>query len=351
MEDNHISNKGFPKTKVLRYIIPLVIIGFVAGILLVKMTTFENTLEVIQSMQLWLVGLAILAQIGSYLGSGFILSAIMRLGKSKLSIGRGALITMAAASIGLVAGGWVSSSAITYFWVSKNKDAEDEAILTGILPGIYNILMLISVTIIGMLFLLINHELSQSQIITYSLLLGFILLIVIITLFVLKNQNRVERLTTWFIKLINRFLKHKRDIATYHEKIEKFYNRIKHLTLKDWVLPGLGSIANIVFDMLTLFLCFRASGHPVKLSVLISGYSLAFLIGKVAFFIPGGIGVVEGGMTAIFTSLGIASHFSVVAVLSYRLMSFWLPILLGFLVTIYLQRTSDKKTELGEASS
>lgn len=206
MEDNHISNKGFPKTKVLRYIIPLVIIGFVAGILLVKMTTFENTLEVIQSMQLWLVGLAILAQIGSYLGSGFILSAIMRLGKSKLSIGRGALITMAAASIGLVAGGWVSSSAITYFWVSKNKDAEDEAILTGILPGIYNILMLISVTIIAMLFLLINHELSQSQIITYSLLLGFILLIVIITLFVLKNQNRVERLTTWFIKLINRFL-------------------------------------------------------------------------------------------------------------------------------------------------
>jgi len=52
----------------------------------------------------------------------------------------------------------------------------------------------------------------------------------------------------------------------------------------------------------------------------------------------------KGGMTAIFTSLGIASHFSVVAVLSYRLVSFWLPILLGFLVTVYLQRTSERKT-------
>lgn len=141
MKHKHSAQEEFSKLKILRYFILLVLIGVIAGIFLLKMTTIENTLKVIKTMPLWLLGLAILTQICSYLGSGFVLSAIMRLGKSKLSIGRGALITMAAASIGLVAGGWVVSSATTYFWISKNKEAEGEATLTGILPSIYNTIM------------------------------------------------------------------------------------------------------------------------------------------------------------------------------------------------------------------
>lgn len=176
MEHNHPLHKGNLPKKIIRYIIPLIVIGVGVGILLVKMTTFEHTLEVIQTMPLWLLGLAAFAQLTSYLGSGFVLRSLMRLGKTKLSIGRGALITMAAASIGLVAGGWVSSSAATYFWVAKNKDIEnDVAALAGILPGLYNMMMLIIVTLIGMIFLLFNHSLSRAQIITYSSILAWLL--------------------------------------------------------------------------------------------------------------------------------------------------------------------------------
>ncbi len=114
MRNNHSSNEKYPKVKIIRYIIPLVLIWVVVGLLATKMTTIENTLEVIQSMPLWLIGFVILAQVGSYLGSGFVLSGIMKLGNIKLSIGRGALITMAAASIGLVA---VLSYRLVSFWL------------------------------------------------------------------------------------------------------------------------------------------------------------------------------------------------------------------------------------------
>lgn len=210
MNHNHSPNDDFPKTKIFRYIIPLLLIGVAACVLLVKMTTIENTLKVIKAIPLWLLGLAIISQAFSYLGSGFVLSAIMNLGKSKLSITRGALITMTAASIGLVAGGWGSTSAATYFWVSKNKDAGGEATLTSILPGIYNTLMLIIVTIFVILYLLINHNLSKTQIITYSLILGSTLLTIILIVYGLKKQNRVERVVIAIIKFINHFLKHKR---------------------------------------------------------------------------------------------------------------------------------------------
>jgi uncharacterized membrane protein YbhN (UPF0104 family) len=44
-------------------------------------------------------------------------------------------------------------------------------------------------------------------------------------------------------------------------------------------------------------------------------------------------------MVAIYTSLGIPGTISVVVILSYRLISFWIPSLLGFAVAAYLQKT------------
>ena len=61
----------------------------------------------IRSMSAGLVGLAVVAQVCSYLGSGYLLQVIVDLDQARLSIVRGALITLAAASIGLVVGGWV----------------------------------------------------------------------------------------------------------------------------------------------------------------------------------------------------------------------------------------------------
>ena len=44
-------------------------------------------------------------------------------------------------------------------------------------------------------------------------------------------------------------------------------------------------------------------------------------------------------MVAIYTSLGVPGAISVVVILSYRLLSFWIPSLLGFAVAVYLQKT------------
>jgi uncharacterized protein (TIRG00374 family) len=70
-----------------------------------------------------------------------------------------------------------------------------------------------------------------------------------------------------------------------------------------------------------------------------AGYGVSILLQRGVFIIPGGIGVIESGMVAIYTSLGIPGAISVVLILSYRLISFWIPILLGFALAVYLQKT------------
>ena len=90
--------------------------------------------------------------------------------------------------------------------------------------------------------------------------------------------------------------------------------------------------------MLTLYALFIAAGHPVSLGVLLTGYGLPLLLGKISF-LPGGVGIVEATMAALYGGLGVPSGVTVVVILIYRLLSFWLPLLLGFPIMLYLQHT------------
>jgi hypothetical protein len=92
--------------------------------------------------------------------------------------------------------------------------------------------------------------------------------------------------------------------------------------------------------MLTLYLLFIAAGHAVSPGILLVGYGLPQLLGKVSF-LPGGVGIIEGTMAAMYASLGVPNAVSVVVILTYRFISFWLPTLVGFLLIPYLQRASS----------
>jgi uncharacterized protein (TIRG00374 family) len=328
-----------PKIRLARYLPLLIIIGLAVHLLLPQITSLENSINVVRSMSLWLVGLAVVAQVCSYLGSGYLLKVIVDLGKSRLSIVRGALITLAAASIGLVAGGWVGAAAATYRWVEKSEDTSEEAALAGVLPLLFNNALLVIITVIGLVYLLINQHLSRAQVIGYSLFLSVLGISILVVIYAIQHPEMVEPLVLKIADSLMHLVRRKYDPSALRDAMENIYSSLVLLRKSGWVRPALGSAMNICFDMLTLYFLFIAAGHTADPGVLMAGYGLAFLLGKVAFLFPGGVGVIESGMTAIYTNLGVPDSVSVVVILSYRLFSFWIPSLLGFAVTGYLQRT------------
>jgi uncharacterized protein (TIRG00374 family) len=54
--------------------------------------------------------------------------------------------------------------------------------------------------------------------------------------------------------------------------------------------------------------------------------------------IPGGVGVAEAGMTAGLTAIGVSSDVAVSAVLIYRLVSYYLPPLWGYVSLRWLTK-------------
>jgi uncharacterized membrane protein YbhN (UPF0104 family) len=99
----------------------------------------------------------------------------------------------------------------------------------------------------------------------------------------------------------------------------------------------LGAPAWWGFDICVLWACFHAFGTAPPFTVIL----MAYFVGMVGNLLPlpGGLGGVEGGMIGAFAAFGVDFNLSVLAVLSYRAISFWLPTLPGAIAYFQLRRT------------
>ena len=102
--------------------------------------------------------------------------------------------------------------------------------------------------------------------------------------------------------------------------------------------PGLlGAVAWWGFDISVLWAMFHAFGSPPPFPVIWMAYFLGMLGNLLP--LPGGLGGVEGGMIGAFAAFGVDFNLAVLAVLSYRAISFWLPTVPGAIAYFQLRRT------------
>ena len=81
------------------------------------------------------------------------------------------------------------------------------------------------------------------------------------------------------------------------------------------------------FDIAALAAGFHAFGSAPDVTVLVMSYFVGMLGNLLP--LPGGVGGVEGGMIGAFVAFGEPASLALVAVLTYRLVSFWLPTVVG----------------------
>jgi uncharacterized protein (TIRG00374 family) len=94
-------------------------------------------------------------------------------------------------------------------------------------------------------------------------------------------------------------------------------------------------------NIAVLWACFHAFGESVPKAVLIQGFFVGMTANLLPFF-PGGVGSVDAGMIAAFLAFGLPSATVFVAVLTYRLIAFWLPIPPGIVAYLQLRRTVSR---------
>ena len=105
---------------------------------------------------------------------------------------------------------------------------------------------------------------------------------------------------------------------------------------------GLALVAHLI-NIISLYAVFLAFHQQIEFGPLVSGYAMGILFWNISP-VPQGIGVVEGVMALVYTSLGIHGFIAALIVLAFRALNFWLPMLLGF---ILLRRVKILKPKQG----
>jgi uncharacterized protein (TIRG00374 family) len=317
----------------------LAVLGLAVHLILPQITSLEHSWQVLKTLTPWAVGLAFLVQALSYLGSGYLLQTILGLTRQYIKLLHSTLIVMGAASVGMVAGGMVGSSAAIYRWTSQEDGHPEGATLASILPSLFNNLVLVLVSIFGLVHLILVHDLSRAQLIGFSAIILILSLVIGLITFALRYRDRATVAVLWVSSHLTRLRRRPFDPSMTQESTRNLFAAWDSLRSGAWQKPALGAVLNVTFDMLTLYFLFVAAEHEVSPGVLLAGYGLPLLLGKMAFVVPGGVGVVEGSMAALYDGLGVPDSITVVVVLGYRLISFWLPSLSGFPIAAYLQRS------------
>lgn len=88
-----------------------------------------------------------------------------------------------------------------------------------------------------------------------------------------------------------------------------------------------GAVGYWAFDNAVLWATFHAVGASPPLAVILMGYLIGQLGGLLP--IPGGVGGIDGGLIGTLIVYGAPAAETTAAVLAYRVILFWLPLLLG----------------------
>lgn len=131
------------------------------------------------------------------------------------------------------------------------------------------------------------------------------------------------------------------DLAT---RLIEERNLIRTALGRRWWQALLLASGGWLFDYAALLAALAAVGAQVHPSLVLLGYVVAALL-AVLPFTPGGLGFVEVGLAATLGLAGVGAAEATLAVLAYRLVSFWLPIPAGIgSYLLFRQRHRARKT-------
>jgi len=206
--------------------------------------------------------------------------------------------------------------------------------IAGIVYLLFDYAGLMVVLAAGLAVLVRRHILTPIEITGTAVLLLIALSFASLLILGLRSTETLERTLIWLARLANRFgsLIHRqlvtetrvRDFAReFSQGIQEARNKPEEL-----IFPAILALTNKALLITIFFLVFRAFQVPLSIGTLIAGFSIGYLFWIVSPT-PAGVGLVEGALTIVLSSLYIPLSAATVVALAFRGITFWIPLAFG----------------------
>jgi uncharacterized membrane protein YbhN (UPF0104 family) len=312
-----------------RGIVSLVVLVVLIGALLLAVPGLRDVADRVTSVDPGWLGLAIGLQIASCAGYVIAFRMIfyrvprllaMRVALSEMAFGA---VLPAGGAGGIALGAWVARAK----GGSLRRFMERSAVLFLLTSGVNAATLAVAGLLVGAGVLHAPHHVPFGLIpgLLATLVLAFfwVLPTVAHRLASVRHEGRVAR---W--------------LRTTAQVVEDTKDEVRH---PGWQLVG--AVAYLWCSIATLWVSFRAFGEAPPVGAL----TLAFLIGYLGNIVPvpGGIGALDGGLTAALVLYGARPAAAAAAVLVYHALVLWIPTLLGTIAFLRLRSTIDEPLVLG----
>jgi uncharacterized protein (TIRG00374 family) len=302
----------------------------------------------LRQANIWLLPLPVLCVALSYVTLALSYQGIGTAAGYTLPFGEMLKITFVANTANyLVATGGLSGFAVRMYFFTRHSIPSGTAIVISLAQTFLTNVSMLLFILAGFVYLFAVHDLRGPAMVTTSVLVVIFLaaaLLAGLMLFHARLRRRtlfsIAQFTHWFM---HRVVPNRAPARTHIWRYQFNLNRGIAFLLeqrRQMIAPLLYILADWVFTLLVLYTSFVAVRHPVSAAYVVVGFALGIVL-SLASLIPGGLGVMEGSMAAIYTSLGVPYETAVVAVLIFRIAYYVLPLLFSllFLRGMFLQGT------------
>jgi uncharacterized protein (TIRG00374 family) len=264
-------------------------------------------------------------------------------------IGTLSLMVIAANFTNIIApSGGVSGLAIFMSEARRRNYSTARAAVAGVLFLLFDYLGLISILLVGLVILIRRNDLTLVVIIASAALVGLAMLFAYLLNLGMQSAVALGNALAMIARFLNRiarpfihreYLSEQRAHEYAHDAAEGLINMRSHP--RSMLLPLLLAFTNKASQIIILTLVFLAFKIPISIGTIIACFSIGSLF-VIISPTPAGIGVVEGALTLALTSMYIRLEDAAVITLSYRGITFWIPLFFGMISLRALEKVGVK---------
>jgi len=204
------------------------------------------------------------------------------------------------------------------------------------------------VVTVGFVVLLRRGHLAVGEISAALFMLAIALAVGIVLYLGYKSQRRLGLLLTGLSRWVNRrvrriFHRDLINVGNAYFLSTEIADGISTIRAKPKKLiwPFLFALNNKAILICVLAFTFMSLNVPYSVGTIIGGFSISQLFYYISPT-PGGVGVVEGLFPLILATLRVPFGKAVLITFTYRAITLWLPLLVGFISFRILQRRHEK---------
>jgi uncharacterized protein (TIRG00374 family) len=269
------------------------------------------------------------------------------------------LLSTASSFVNVIAPSGVGMGGLAVMISEARKKGYSQAgvIVSSFLYVLFDYTSFLFILALGLYILVERNDLETAELAASVLLVAVSLGLALLIYLGMCSARQLGRILVWAAHQANHLLfpMFHRDIIA-ENRVTAFAAevadglRMLRRKPKSLLLPTALSLGSKVLLVVVLFLMFLSFKVPFSFGTLVAGFSIGYLY-MIVSPTPSGIGVVEGALPLALGSLQIPAGAATVVALSYRGITFWLPLLVGMLALRWLSRRKKNPGEVEIAIS